>query len=372
MVTRRVSRLASWLETHPTVKIMTLSSALLAFVFNLGYEFIRIRPLQEEERQARFWEIVARPAPGNSGKTQALEYLHRQGVPLHGINLSCERNAGEWKARKTAHHQFDVQDCIGGVYLKHAELPGANLRTANLRGVAMDGAKIKGTDLGAANLRGASLAGADLRSASLVGATANAADLTAVNMEATTLDKADLFGSALAGANLKAAKARGTNLGNAGLAGSDVQGADLTGARLGYADLRAANLTNTDLRGADLGKTRLDFANVSGTNFAGAKKLTPEQLETSWAWKDAPPTGLPEGVSVERQCDPGTGDDRRAAYTQALDAGEASFANLKHCGPGQDLKSDTLPEDLRALPKPAKAPVSDKAADHPLLQFFER
>jgi uncharacterized protein YjbI with pentapeptide repeats len=369
--TRRVSRLASWLETHPSVKILTITSALFAFVFNLAYEFIRIRPLQEEERQARFWEIIARPAPGNSGKTQALEYLNRQRVPLHGINLSCERNAGEWKPVKVEHHRFDVQVCVGGVYLRNANLPGANLATGNLRGVSLDDARLKNANLTGANLRGASLAGADLRGSSLVGATGNASDFSAVSFQGANLENANLFGSALVAANLSAASAPSINLGNASLIGADLRGADLSGARLGYASLQAANLAKANFNGADLSKANLALAGLNGATFRDVKGLTSEQLAGAWAWSDTPPKNLPEGIEIARLCDPGEDGARRSTYQDLLAKGRATFANLDHCGPGKNLSADEVPAELRNIPKAATPPVAEKL-EIPLLQYFQR
>jgi len=82
-----------------------------------------------------------------------------------------------------------------------------------------------------ANLRGANLGGAYLRGANLRGA--------------------DLGGAYLGGADLG-----GANLGGAYLRGADLRGADLGGAYLGGADLGGAYLGGADLGGADLGELR--------------------------------------------------------------------------------------------------------------------
>lgn len=371
--TKRGSRLVSWLETHPTVKILTITSALFAFVFDLGYEFIRIRPLQEEERQARFWEIVARPSPGNSGKTQALEYLKRQSVPLHGIDLSCERNQGEWKKTKPPYHRFDVQECIGGVYLQRAKLNGVDLSTANLRGVSLDEARLKGANLAGANLRGARLLNADLRDASLKAATANAADFSSVNLENATLANANMFGSVFVGTNLHGAAMPAANFGNAGLIGADLGHADLSRARLGYADLQAADLSHANFTGADLTKANLALTNVSSASFRDVKGLTSELLAGAWAWSDTPPKDLPDGVEISRLCDPGKDGERRATYLQLLATRRVTFANRQHCGAGGDLTGEDLPEDLRTIPKAVASPVEeeDETLGMPILKRLQ-
>ncbi|EAV0620107.1 pentapeptide repeat-containing protein [Salmonella enterica] len=103
-----------------------------------------------------------------------------------------------------------------------ADLRGANLYDANLRGANLCGADLRGADLYDANLCGANLRGANLRGA-------------------------DLYDANLCGANL-----RGANLYDANLCGANLCGADLRGANLCGADLYDANLCGADLYGADL------------------------------------------------------------------------------------------------------------------------
>jgi len=60
---------------------------------------------------------------------------------------------------------------------EHANLIGATLSDANLRGANLTGAHLTGADLRGANLRGAHLTGADLRGANLTGADLRGANL---------------------------------------------------------------------------------------------------------------------------------------------------------------------------------------------------
>ncbi|ELX3458388.1 pentapeptide repeat-containing protein [Salmonella enterica] len=93
-----------------------------------------------------------------------------------------------------------------------ADLCGADLRDADLRGADLCGADLRGADL-----RGADLCGADLRDADLRGA---------------DLRDADLCGADLCGADLRDADLRGADLRGADLCGADLRGADLRGADL--------------------------------------------------------------------------------------------------------------------------------------------
>ena len=86
-----------------------------------------------------------------------------------------------------------------------ADLRGADLYGANLRGADLRGADLYGANLRYANLRGADLYGADLRYANLRGA-----DLYGANLRG-----ADLYGANLRGANLRGADLRGANLNGA-------------------------------------------------------------------------------------------------------------------------------------------------------------
>ncbi|ELN7592190.1 pentapeptide repeat-containing protein [Salmonella enterica] len=103
-----------------------------------------------------------------------------------------------------------------------------------------------------ADLRGANLCGADLRGADLRGA---------------NLCGADLRGADLRGADLRGADLRGANLCDADLRGADLRGADLRGANLCGADLRGANLCGADLRGADLRGANLCDADLPDLTF---------------------------------------------------------------------------------------------------------
>jgi uncharacterized protein YjbI with pentapeptide repeats len=102
-----------------------------------------------------------------------------------------------------------------------------------------------------ANLTGANLEGAYLRGANLEGA--------------------HLTGAYLRGANLEGAYLTGAYLTGANLRGANLTGANLTGAYLTDAYLRGANLTGAYLTGAYLRGANLEGAYLTGANFRGAK-----------------------------------------------------------------------------------------------------
>ncbi|EAZ0732503.1 pentapeptide repeat-containing protein [Salmonella enterica] len=86
--------------------------------------------------------------------------------------------------------------------MRDANLCGANLRDADLRGANLCGANLRGADLRDANLCGANLRDADLRGANLCGANLRGADLCGANLCGADLRGADLRGANLCGANL--------------------------------------------------------------------------------------------------------------------------------------------------------------------------
>ena len=96
-----------------------------------------------------------------------------------------------------------------------------------------------------ANLRGADLCNANLRGANLRGA-----DLCNANLRGAYLCDANLYGADLRGADLCDADLYGANLRDADLYGANLRDADLYGADLRDADLRGANLSGANLRGA--------------------------------------------------------------------------------------------------------------------------
>ncbi|HAF4740573.1 TPA: pentapeptide repeat-containing protein [Salmonella enterica] len=93
-----------------------------------------------------------------------------------------------------------------------ANLCGADLRGANLRGADLCGADLRGANLRGANLRGADLRGADLYGADLRGANLRGADLCGADLRGANLRGADLCGANLRGANLRGADLCGANL----------------------------------------------------------------------------------------------------------------------------------------------------------------
>jgi uncharacterized protein YjbI with pentapeptide repeats len=121
-------------------------------------------------------------------------------------------------------------------------LEGANLRGAFLETAWLRGAFLGGANLPNANLKGAFLNGASLQMAILVGANLKGAFLQGANLRGASLDYANLTKTSLQGAYLEGALLGGANLQNAYL-----EGVYLEGARLA----EAKNLTQEQINNAD-------------------------------------------------------------------------------------------------------------------------
>ena len=126
---------------------MVIIFATVTAVVLGAIEFYQARRDREAEGIARNWAILTTPAPGNSGKKQAIEYLVSRGEPLQNIDLSCARWGGE-KTRKDKDGK-DETYCDRGTYLvglsigdMGAILNGANRTGANLSGADFTDAEI--------------------------------------------------------------------------------------------------------------------------------------------------------------------------------------------------------------------------------------
>ncbi|WP_298958405.1 pentapeptide repeat-containing protein [uncultured Roseibium sp.] len=221
---------------------------LISLIFAAGLFIYELRERQEE-RIARSWQLATTPAPGNSGKREALEYLNSQygcfpdaivylfglrcwkeRTPLQGIDMSASANGGQ-------------------VFLQGVNLSGANLEGANL-----SGANLVSADLSKSNANNANLSGADLSRATITWA------------------------------HLRSANLRGATLAHTKLAFSDLSSANLSQAKLISADLFSVSLWFANLSGAHLQYVNLSDASLSQTKF------DENTIFRIWAFRDQPPT----------------------------------------------------------------------------------
>ncbi|MET1410719.1 pentapeptide repeat-containing protein [Roseibium sp. HPY-6] len=276
-------RRAQWLRNHPLVVILE-TAGLVGLIFAVGLFFYELRERQDE-RIARSWQLLTTPAPGNTGKRKALEYLNSQYGCLPAT-IGEEEKPWCWKTRT------DLQ----GIDLSSKTHRGAvDLFRVDLRGAWLRGANLSGADFTNALLSNAIVHGTNLSRANL-----SAADLTEAELGRTQLYKADLSGADLSGSNLYGAELRealliNANLTRAGLVMADLYRADLTKGDFSGATLIATNLSRADLSGANLNGADLSVSNLTGANLdstSWANAVTTYM----WAFENAPPRNAPETV----------------------------------------------------------------------------
>lgn len=175
---------------------------------------------------------------------------------------------------------------LAGAHLEHADLWGANLRSAGLHGALLSHANLAGADLQSADLERAILTGADLRGANLTEADLERAFLEDADLRGAILTGADLQFASLPNALLTRARFIGANLRGAHLEGADLEGADFGGATLHGASLDGAHLdgasfANADLERADLTGIVVSDATALATLFEGVRSIRGVKLDTA-------------------------------------------------------------------------------------------
>lgn len=150
------------------------------------------------------------------------------------------------------HQHWLNQDCEGWEKMK-ANLRGAYLIDADLRGVDLRYADLENAILDYANLYAANLTGANLTNANLIFASLIFTNLENTNLTGVDFKSANLYGANLAKANLTSANLIYANLANANLVGANLE--EVNGdyanfiATIGIDSNRKGKVLTTDLVG---------------------------------------------------------------------------------------------------------------------------
>jgi Pentapeptide repeats (8 copies) len=225
-----------WIFFERSIALMTLAS--ISFGVFVYYEEHKDR---RETATTNAWSLITTPAPGNSGKRDALQYLVNSGVSVRGIDISCEAMKGNWNENRMT--------CQRPTFLEGLQFTPPNFAYVDFFGANMDGANLSNSDLNFASLERATFRGAYFRNADL-----SRAALYKTNFERANLKNVSFQGS----------YAIGTSFVRANLTGSNFQDANISGA---------------------------DFSESSGiedSNFSGA-----------WFWDDLPPIGLNKNTLIQ-------------------------------------------------------------------------
>ena len=181
------ARASNWSFFIQIVALIIQIVAVVGTAVGLIIAYLQFVEQAKDNRNATNWMLLTTPAPGNSGKVEAMQYLASKRQPLDGIDLSCEAMGGvgpnergeEVCVRPTYLGSLNLSKATHGwkVSLTGANLSGANLRLANL-----SGASLKFANLSGANLLSANLSDANLEHANLSGADLALADLSGANL----------------------------------------------------------------------------------------------------------------------------------------------------------------------------------------------
>lgn len=166
------SWLSYWLSGWAFLEVLESLGTLSLLLAAISYFSESGDRVKQKHYQA--WQVInsAQAKGGSGGRIDALEELHKDGVPLVGVDVS-----GAF---------------LQGIDLSGANLLRANFRAADVRGGKFNGAQMEYIDLASANFRDATLQKADLRNATLQDADLTGANLSGADLEGATLAKADL------------------------------------------------------------------------------------------------------------------------------------------------------------------------------------
>ena len=254
------------------------------------------------------WNTISSHAPGNSGVSTALEYLHSRGERLTDINLIPIVYAEEAEARgvhRTSLVNSNLPDVdLSGSWLDHTDFSGSTLTNAILNNIRMHDAVLDRADLTAAYLNGATLT-----NTSMSETIANLLKASYFTLNQSTLNRAQFNGAILENSTIKETNALDSNFSDANLNGADLSDSSFVNVSFYNASFINALLLETrffgvDLSDANFSKARLletKFFNVnfSDADFTGAEGLDKVDWSRSWAWADRKPKGLEQQVSLE-------------------------------------------------------------------------
>ncbi len=191
---------------------------------------------------------------------------------------------------------------------RNADLSGARLWGVEARESALVRCALNGADLTRAGFAGASLQGSALQSAEAADVDLEGCDLSRSQMQQARLQRARAKGAQMKGAllhlaDLREADLSGADLSGANLQGADLRGADLSGASLRRGDLQGADLRGVNLRGADLLGAQVEEAAFDGALLQGADLRVVGAQRASWrgATEDREtrwPEGFASGAAV--------------------------------------------------------------------------
>jgi len=271
-------RAADGFENNPFSRLAIGLGAMLAIFSLIGVAATALGvwfqyQSSTEERIARAWQSLSSSAPGNSGKNQAIEFLHKQGERLVGMNLGG--------VKKT-----------DGTYIADLELEDAFLDRPNMNFGELSGAKFNNVNITWAKASHVLITGelknTDFLWSELVNSTLGLYWKSSVHFRASLLDglflHPDYFESGWPTKNQ--AENRTAEQIMALYPKLSFRGSSLRCAQLAYFPM-----TNFKFEDVDISGVYFDFSNVHNEDLIELGGW--ENLEGAWYYSDNPPIGLP-------------------------------------------------------------------------------
>ncbi len=197
---RKVKKsLADWWSVRRAIRVAVLFAAGALLLYELRE--------WHDDRLTRNWQLVATPAPGNSGKITALEYLNSEFLCLP-FKIELPLIGRCWKEQQQLTGiNLSQETHVGRVDLNSADLSNARLNRANLSGAHFFYTNLSNANLSFARLSGAVMLRANLTSARLLGA-----DLTDASIQMADLANANLRFANLSGVSIERSKVANAQL----------------------------------------------------------------------------------------------------------------------------------------------------------------
>lgn len=167
--------------------------------------------------------------------------------------------------------EFSDEVSLKRTLLVGANLSGAKLRSADLRGAILVGADLSDATLCNADLQQCVAHGSNFARSNLIGANFLASQINDCYFQSSDLTGA-VFGVGLcSSSDFSNAVATGASFGEAEMLNSNFSGAYLVGASFRSADLRGANFRSSNLDLATLHNARMSGVNLTGVRISGAR-----------------------------------------------------------------------------------------------------
>lgn len=170
---------------------------------------------------ALYWQLIASNSPGEAGRRAAIEALHKNGVELGAIDLSCEKIGREYNYNR---HIGVFGGCEGAIDVSGIQLSRSAMDKANFDGSVLSHADFSFASIWEGSFYRTTANKANFRGAHLSGAMFREANLENSNFQEARLGRAVFIGASLKSADFRNAYVDWALFEGAYIAGSNFEG----------------------------------------------------------------------------------------------------------------------------------------------------